>query len=123
MYFDSCENTTMMNISTINNQDDGVQFESCENTTMINISAISNQDNGMYFDSCENMNALKCRTLGVYNARVRMQENLITGESVRANMQIRSGLPALAVKNSEKSQLLIKVKSRDLDQSLVHIVV
>ena len=54
IYFESCENTTMMNISAINNQGDGMYFVLCENTTMMNISAINNQGDGIFFDACEN---------------------------------------------------------------------
>ena len=54
IYFESCENTTIMNILAINNQWEGIHFYSCKKTTMINISVINNQYAGIDFSSCKN---------------------------------------------------------------------
>ena len=91
IYFKSCENTTMMNISAINDVE-GIFMGKCKNTTMINISAlynyggiqiyegenttmmntfaISSQFNGMYFHSCNNTMMMKISIVNNQNGGV-----------------------------------------------------
>ena len=54
MHMKSCKNTTMMNISAINNPNDGIYIWLCENTTMMTISAINNAYIGIYMTLCTN---------------------------------------------------------------------
>ena len=63
MYFGLNKDTTMTNISAINSQDGGIYFDSCENTTVINISAISNQHSGIAIYECENTTMMNISVL------------------------------------------------------------
>ena len=54
IYMYHTDNTTMAYISTINNQDSGVSVLVRKNTTMADISTINNQHNGLSLDLCKN---------------------------------------------------------------------
>ena len=54
VFLSYCNNTTMINITSADNQRDGVVFFSCSNTTMINITSADNQRDGVVLFSCSN---------------------------------------------------------------------
>ena len=66
-----CENTTMMDISAMNIEYSGIEMMLCKNTTMMNIFTINNQQDGLEISSCENttmmnISAINNQIYGVY---------------------------------------------------------